>query len=252
MTKTLSPRLGITRWSAPTDLQGRTDFDNDNGRLEDLAAIDLVGDLRMNRPAPAARGRYWQATDTRVTYRDDGAAWVPVAGGLEDARASPSAECAPFRRMPVAAQQSASRRRSSCGRWSRLWSNVQAAGRCGSAQPALAYSARRNARSKRTLCPATAAPASRALISGSTWAKRGARATSRSRMPWMWVTQVRQRVVRDHKSRRGRGIDPAWTNRRLLLRAGNTLSPRALARLTATLRADDPTDAAGFLLAATL
>ena len=59
------------------------------------------------------------------------------------------------------------------------------------------------------------------------------------------VTHVRQRVVRDRTGRRGRGIDPAWTNRRLLLRAGDTLSPRALARLKATLRADDPTDEIG-------
>jgi transposase len=59
------------------------------------------------------------------------------------------------------------------------------------------------------------------------------------------LTQVRQRVVREAKGRRGRGIDPAWTNRRLLLRAGNTLSPAALARLKATLRADDPTDEIG-------
>ncbi len=56
---------------------------------------------------------------------------------------------------------------------------------------------------------------------------------------------MRQRVIREAKGRRGRSIDPAWTNRRLLLRAGNTLSPRALARLKATLRADDPTDEIG-------
>jgi transposase len=59
------------------------------------------------------------------------------------------------------------------------------------------------------------------------------------------LTQVRQRVVRDRKGRRGRGVDPAWTNRRLLLRAGNTLSSPALARLKTTLRADDPTDEIG-------
>lgn len=59
------------------------------------------------------------------------------------------------------------------------------------------------------------------------------------------LTQVRQRVVRDRTGRRGRSTDPAWTNRRLLLRAGNTLSPAALARLKATLRADDPTDEIG-------
>ncbi len=59
------------------------------------------------------------------------------------------------------------------------------------------------------------------------------------------VTEVRQRVTREAKGRRGRAVDPAWTNRRLLLRAGNTLSPAALARLKATLRADDPTDEIG-------
>jgi transposase len=59
------------------------------------------------------------------------------------------------------------------------------------------------------------------------------------------LTQVRQRVIRAAKGRRGRGIDPAWTNRRLLLRAGDALRPAALARLRATLRADDPTDEIG-------
>ena len=59
------------------------------------------------------------------------------------------------------------------------------------------------------------------------------------------LTQVRQRVTREAKGRRGRLADPAWVNRRLLLRAGNTLSPAALTRLKATLRADDPTDEIG-------
>ena len=59
------------------------------------------------------------------------------------------------------------------------------------------------------------------------------------------LTAVRQRVTREAKGRRGRLEDPAWVNRRLLLRAGNTLSPAALARLKATLRADDPTDEIG-------
>lgn len=59
------------------------------------------------------------------------------------------------------------------------------------------------------------------------------------------LTKVRQRVTREAKGRRGRLVDPAWVNRRLLLRAGNTLSPAALARLRATLAADDPTDEIG-------
>src|SRR3954463_13555133 len=59
------------------------------------------------------------------------------------------------------------------------------------------------------------------------------------------LTAVRQRVIRETKGRRGRGTDPAWANRRLLLRAGDTLSSRALARLRATLRTDDPTNEIG-------
>lgn len=59
------------------------------------------------------------------------------------------------------------------------------------------------------------------------------------------VTDVRQRVQREQTGRRGNLADPKWTNRRLLLAAGDRLSPRALARLVATLRADDPTDEIG-------
>src|SRR3954466_7291150 len=35
------------------------------------------------------------------------------------------------------------------------------------------------------------------------------------------VTRVRQRVTREAKGHRGRLTDPAWVNRRLLLRAGD-------------------------------
>jgi transposase len=59
------------------------------------------------------------------------------------------------------------------------------------------------------------------------------------------LTAVRQRATREQHGRRGRSIEPAWTNRRLLLRAGNTLLAAGLARLKATLRADDPTDEIG-------
>lgn len=40
-------------------------------------------------------------------------------------------------------------------------------------------------------------------------------------------------------------MDPAWVNRRLLLRAGDALSARALARLKEALAADDPTNEIG-------
>ena len=45
------------------------------------------------------------------------------------------------------------------------------------------------------------------------------------------VTAVRQRVTRDLLGRRGRTIDPAWANRRLLLRGRERLSPAGLARM---------------------
>jgi transposase len=54
------------------------------------------------------------------------------------------------------------------------------------------------------------------------------------------LTDVRQRVVHEQHDRRGRKTDPAWAHRRLLLRAGDTLSPAALTRLTTVLTTDDP------------
>jgi transposase len=59
------------------------------------------------------------------------------------------------------------------------------------------------------------------------------------------LTAVRQRVSREQKARRGRKIDASWANRRLLLRAGDTLSQSALRRLADTLRRDDPTNEIG-------
>ncbi len=54
------------------------------------------------------------------------------------------------------------------------------------------------------------------------------------------LTDVRQRVAHEQHNRRGRRTDPAWAHRRLLLRAGDTLSPAALTRLTTVLTTDDP------------
>jgi transposase len=59
------------------------------------------------------------------------------------------------------------------------------------------------------------------------------------------LTEVRQRVAREQHGHRGMRSDPAWAHRRLLLRAGDQLSPSALARLKKVLREDDPTDEIG-------
>ena len=58
----------------------------------------------------------------------------------------------------------------------------------------------------------------------------------------LMVTRVRQRLIREREDRRGRKIDPAWANRRLLLRGYDTLSPRAQTRLDYVFATDDPTD----------
>ena len=54
------------------------------------------------------------------------------------------------------------------------------------------------------------------------------------------LTDVRQRIAHEQHDRRGRKTDPAWAHRRLLLRAGDTLSPKALRRLRTVLSTDDP------------
>ncbi|MDQ2850217.1 MAG: ISL3 family transposase [Actinomycetota bacterium] len=59
------------------------------------------------------------------------------------------------------------------------------------------------------------------------------------------VTQVRRRVSWDRHGRRGRGVDLAWANRLLLLRAYNTLSPRGVQKLNHVLATDDPTKEIG-------
>jgi transposase len=55
------------------------------------------------------------------------------------------------------------------------------------------------------------------------------------------LTEVRQRLTQQVHGRRGRSIDPVWANRRLLLRAGDTLSDRARNRLSTVFATDDAT-----------
>lgn len=61
------------------------------------------------------------------------------------------------------------------------------------------------------------------------------------------VTRVRQRVTREHLGRRGMAKDPAWANRRRLLRGRERLSDRAFTRMWEQITAHEPT---GQLLAA--
>lgn len=59
------------------------------------------------------------------------------------------------------------------------------------------------------------------------------------------LTAVRQRVTREQHGHRGRLQNASWANRKLLLRAGDTLTEAALARLRRTFHHDDPTDELG-------
>jgi len=56
------------------------------------------------------------------------------------------------------------------------------------------------------------------------------------------VTDVRQRALREQQGRRSMKVDPAWAHRRLLLRAGDQLGPKALSRLKTVFATDDPTN----------
>ena len=56
------------------------------------------------------------------------------------------------------------------------------------------------------------------------------------------VTAVRQRLARTPSRSSGPKDDPAWAHRMLLLRGGDTLTPRAWERLERVFRTDDPTD----------
>src|SRR5437773_9227665 len=61
------------------------------------------------------------------------------------------------------------------------------------------------------------------------------------------VTRVRQRVTREHLGRRGTSKDPAWANRRRLLRGRERLPDHAFTRMWEQITAHEPT---GQLLAA--
>ena len=56
------------------------------------------------------------------------------------------------------------------------------------------------------------------------------------------LTEVRQRAAREQHGGRGTSADPAWAHRQLLLRAGDQLTPAALARLRLVLDRHDPTN----------
>lgn len=83
MAITNSPRLGLTRWSSPSDAFRRAQLDGDHAAIDQLVAIDLQGSGLGDRPAPAIRGRFYTDLTTSLTYRDTGSQWHQVGASSE-------------------------------------------------------------------------------------------------------------------------------------------------------------------------
>lgn len=87
MAETLTPRIGLTDYSAGTDAPSRADFNRDNAALEALAVIGEQGLLAARPPASAARARaLYFATDAAAgagrLYYCTGAAWIPLGPSI--------------------------------------------------------------------------------------------------------------------------------------------------------------------------
>ena len=83
MAESLTPRLGLTEYSAGTDLHpDRLKFNNQQKLLDKIVAIAQHGTLAA-RPAAGRGGAIYWATDSSRLYYDDGTAWreVNTTGG---------------------------------------------------------------------------------------------------------------------------------------------------------------------------
>lgn len=78
MAVTTTPRFGITRWSAGTDLFTRVQMDTSHAAIESKGAIYLQGTASA-RPTAGTVGRFYYATDTQVFTYDDGVGWRNVS-----------------------------------------------------------------------------------------------------------------------------------------------------------------------------
>jgi hypothetical protein len=80
MAKSLTARFGLQRWSAGTDTQQRSEFDNDNAQVELLGGIARQGLASARGSATTwPRSTYW-STDTGALDYSDGTVWQPVFG----------------------------------------------------------------------------------------------------------------------------------------------------------------------------
>lgn len=101
MAVTNTGRLGLTRWSSPSDPFRRAQLDADHQRIEQLAAIYVTG-TAAGRPAAGVSGRFYYATDTGALSYDNGTSWSAevVLGG--DQRIAVSKAAAKFSKADTA------------------------------------------------------------------------------------------------------------------------------------------------------
>lgn len=78
MAVTVTPRFGVTRWSAGTDLFTRAHMDDSHAAIETKGAIYLQSTASA-RPAAGTAGRFHYATDTLTFTYDDGTGWRNVS-----------------------------------------------------------------------------------------------------------------------------------------------------------------------------
>lgn len=78
MAVTLSPRIGLVRWSSDLDQWSREQIDGNMGSLDDLAVVSSQG-TNATRPVAGVERRLYLASDTSRAYLDDGDEWHELA-----------------------------------------------------------------------------------------------------------------------------------------------------------------------------
>lgn len=81
MAKSLTARLGLQRWSADSDTQQRSEFDNDNAQLESLVAIARQGLAVARGSATTWVRSLFYSSDTKAIDYADGTVWRSLMQG---------------------------------------------------------------------------------------------------------------------------------------------------------------------------
>jgi hypothetical protein len=107
--KSVTPRVGVARWTAGTDTVSRTDFDSSMANIEARALVFYQGTL-SSRPAAGIVGRQHVVVDSsdtanngRITY-DNGTSWIAPRYLINGVSESSGASLVPFTVRGVSGQ----------------------------------------------------------------------------------------------------------------------------------------------------